>query len=770
MVCLPQASTLVPFALPQLFARQRAGRMFRRFFLLLPVWVCLFVPQLQLHQAHAAAFGAAAQSCDPGAQSCAPGATLVPPGPVGCGPAAGGATVCGKGPATLGNPSGTNQGAGNPINLINGNKYQREDDLPALPGVLGLEIVRHYNSAYSTPGTTTGILGRGWKLSYETDLYVIGETLQIVQADGTRIIFNRDPANRSLCSTADPANGRMRIESGSRDNTYIWTWTNGRELRFDSRGKLVQIAAPTGEFVSLLRDPGGLLLQVTDPQGRQLQLQYPARADTPRNQFQGVAGIVSPVGVFAYRYGSAEQAGTATSARSGSDATMSKKISSTIANLVAVTYPDQRSGRVYHYEDARWPTFLSGISSTVNSLGNSTGKTDIRRTATFLYDINGRAILTVRGPPARLRTDADGTPLEPARLEEGTGIGQVVLDFATPGMTVLTNGLNQKTIYRHAIVAGQYRLLEVRGAGCSQCGEVNVRYGYDKLGRLTERTRLDDAGAPIQTVVTQRDAIGRPVTITRAAYQAGHPGPPQVQLRYAYPSGSTADTPILIARPSVVPGRQHQLRIEYNDRAQPVRVTETGFAPVDTRAQADFEPNPDAALETTRVTRYRYHAINGRSVLAEIDGPLKNGPANSPADSDITRIEWRPDGAMIETIVQPGNRTTHLGYDKEGARRLSKSTGADGVVTQLAYDFSGALTQLRRGGAVTRFHPQGPDSATEVQSADGQTMRIAFNSLHDVTSITDRHDRIDLQRDTEGALVGARLHEPDGMPAQDALR
>ena len=47
---------------------------------------------------------------------------------------------------------GANSGAGNPINVMTGNKYQREDDLPALPGVLGLEIVRHYNSAYSAPG------------------------------------------------------------------------------------------------------------------------------------------------------------------------------------------------------------------------------------------------------------------------------------------------------------------------------------------------------------------------------------------------------------------------------------------------------------------------------------------------------------------------------------------------------------------------------------------------------------------------------------------
>lgn len=56
-------------------------------------------------------------------------------------------------------------GVGNPINVITGNKYQKEVDLPALPGVLGLEIVRHYNSSLSGPRALPGPVGRGWRLS-----------------------------------------------------------------------------------------------------------------------------------------------------------------------------------------------------------------------------------------------------------------------------------------------------------------------------------------------------------------------------------------------------------------------------------------------------------------------------------------------------------------------------------------------------------------------------------------------------------------------------
>jgi Domain of unknown function (DUF6531) len=41
------------------------------------------------------------------------------------------------------------EAAGNPINVTNGNKYQREVDMPALPGVLGLELVRHYKYVWT---------------------------------------------------------------------------------------------------------------------------------------------------------------------------------------------------------------------------------------------------------------------------------------------------------------------------------------------------------------------------------------------------------------------------------------------------------------------------------------------------------------------------------------------------------------------------------------------------------------------------------------------
>ncbi len=116
-------------------------------------------------------------------------------------------------------------GAGNPIDLITGNKYQQETDLAALPGVLGLELKRIYNSRSGYPG----LVGARWRMSYEAVLYDLGGQLQIVQPDGRRLTFQRGVnGHAALCSSPSPQDGQVRIErSADGDTVYHWRWPNG---------------------------------------------------------------------------------------------------------------------------------------------------------------------------------------------------------------------------------------------------------------------------------------------------------------------------------------------------------------------------------------------------------------------------------------------------------------------------------------------------------------------------------------------------------------
>ena len=577
----------------------------------------------------------------------APGAALACPDDGG--PTCGG----GAGAPAAQTTTSVNIGAGNPINVITGNKYQREDDLPALPGVLGLEIVRHYNSRFSTPSATPGVVGRGWKLSYETELAVAGDTLRVWQADGSSFMFRRDLANQALANGADPANGSIAIHrNGAGRDEYLWRWADGRELSFDQRGKLVQIKAATGEILSLLYDAKGLLVKVTDPQGRSLRLAYPDRHGGARaDRFRGAHSIDSPVGRFSYEYGNAPPKGAAIAPPY------------LLANLARVRYPAAGAGRQYHYEDAAHPTLLTGI--TIEGPG-ADGKSAAQRYATFGYQADGRAVLSTHAGK----------------------VDRVTLDFEQPGLTVVTNSVGEKTIYRYATVGDDLRLLEVRGAGCALCGPANERYRYDARGRLVETSTLDARGAALQSRRTELDFHGRPVLVSRVDYVNGKAQPARWQLRYEYAAAGAAG-PTLIARPSVVPGKEATQRFTYDARGQRLSMTESGWTPA--------VDGGDAARPVSRTTRYGYRVVNGRSLLAMIDGPLSNGPANSPADSDITLIAYDDQG-RIRTMTAPGNVVTTIAERDEAARPVvvTQNDGSRLLRQQVARDARGAVTTVRQ--------------------------------------------------------------------------
>ncbi|MDB5758846.1 MAG: hypothetical protein JWM30_2135, partial [Burkholderia sp.] len=220
-----------------------------------------------------------------------------------CGPGVAGSPCATGQVAGMDSTGGVDQAAGNPINIITGNKYQLEADMPALPGVMGLELVRHYNSRLAAPGMPLQGIGHGWQLSYDTRLHALGDTLQIVQADGARMIFARTAWRRSLCTTADPAQGLVRIlEDGGRP-AYRWSWPNGRELSFDHNGRLTRIADSSGMAVRIERLADGRISAVTDPQGRSMTFHYLHRKDDAPGRYRGVQSVDTPVGRFLYDYG-----------------------------------------------------------------------------------------------------------------------------------------------------------------------------------------------------------------------------------------------------------------------------------------------------------------------------------------------------------------------------------------------------------------------------------------------------------------------------------
>jgi RHS repeat-associated protein len=711
-------------------------------------------------------------ACPPNT-SCVPGTPpIVPPTPPGtCGPGDSGPTCGSDGPASNNSAPSVNIGAGNPINIMNGNKYQREVDMAPLPGVLGLEIVRHYNSSFSRPHHSNNLVGRGWKLSYETELHVTGTSFQVIQADGARLIFHRDAKNPSLCASTNPADGVLNEVQTSRGKEYTWRWTNGRELTFNEKGKLVQILAPGGQFVTVQYDARGLLRTVTDPQGRSLRLHYAEKGDTS-GRFRGVQAIDSPVGRFAYSYGSAMPKGA-----EGDSAIV-------LANLTKVSMPV--GARHYHYEDARFPTLLTGISELT---GGGTAPARWERIATYGYDANGKGNLSVRGLPATLARTTSGALAQPAVLVAGSGIDQVTLDHSRGGQTTVTNSRGQTTVYRYAISGAGYRLLEVRGAGCAACGETNVRYTYDQAGRMTGTTNLDAEGNPVASSEAVLDSLGRTVRVTRTIYQNGKPVSAHWQRRFEYAGESTQ--PSLIGRPSVIPGKEHVTLMRYAETGAaaglPVEVTERGFAP---------SPDERAIVAITRTMSYRYNRYGQQTA---VDGPLPNAAQGAdPANSDITHTDYDPKNKLAVRTTLPGNvvtevlerdaalrptlvrttdgtlvRTTATRYNWRGQpEEVSIVSGAGDTtlaqVTRYRYDLSGRLSALIQPDGTTVTPGQSESSGQAIHvAAHGATAPAALSGTR---VETDWSSRPVAWTDPEGGTALRAAWGPIGTAAESMIQ
>lgn len=652
-----------------------------------------------------------------GGESAMPSTGLMLP-PIGsssmsCVPSPGGATCGGDGPATQGDASGggVDVGAGNPINVTNGNKYQLEVDLRPLPGVLGIEIVRHYNSALSGIRGRNGLVGRGWRLSYETTLHLVRDAIHVVQADGSRLVFRRSPTNPTRYLGDDPARGFVQAGSAADADAFLWHWTRGdnagRTLAFDRNGRLIRITAATGEFVSLFYDPLGALRKVTDPQGRSLDFHYPDRRQAlAAGRYTGVERITSPDGDFLYAYG--------TESLPGEDAAT---ITARRLALISVTEPGASGPalqRRYHYEDPRHPTLLTGISIDVS---DRAGSRTSRRISTYGYDVTGRAVLSARGGSETLENDVTSPTDDMVRLKF-----DVQPSPGRPGTTVLTDAHGQITRYRIGVIGGRNRVLEARGAGCWRCGEVNVRYRYDVQGRLIEKVTLaPDDGRAFGALRIRRDHLGRMLQIDHIDYSPGKPDVARMVQRFEYVDDNPR--PSLVARPSTFAGRERRLFLQFNAQGQIVKAHETGYAPLvgPDRQAKDWEP-------IERTITFRYDRVNGRSVLAEIDGPLPNGPSASPADSDITRYTYDEAGNHIVAASHPQKLSEHFRYDVVG--RVVTHLPIDGVAIHIDRDARGRPTRWRRGEAVVEVIRDDRGRPIRITRADGEIFVLGHDGRY----------------------------------------
>ncbi len=154
-----------------------------------------------------------------------------------------------------------------PVNIILGNYYCKDTDLKLEDHGPSLEIIRYYNSL----DDRTGILGKSWRINYESTLEKRdGGEVAVTYPDGHSVVFS-------------PVNGTNRYEGPPRifdvvyknvDNTYNLKQKNKITYKYDDKGKLIAITDKNSNTLTIEYNGSGNLYRVISASGKTLTFTY----------------------------------------------------------------------------------------------------------------------------------------------------------------------------------------------------------------------------------------------------------------------------------------------------------------------------------------------------------------------------------------------------------------------------------------------------------------------------------------------------------------
>lgn len=486
---------------------------------------------------------------------------------------------------------------GNPIQPGSGEKQESASDwIDAAPHPLSL--TRHYRSA----GNVDSGLGGHWSHNFAGSA-VPGDTEAVVRlGDGSKVLFQRiggvwQSDNRRDSLSADAAG--VLYTRASDETRY----------QFDAAGRLESIAQRNGWAMSLAYSAGGQLTSVTNAFGRSLQFSYSGSR---------ITGITTSDGTIAYGYDAA-------------------------ARLASVTHPDG-AARSYHYEDARWPLALTGIT-------NEAGQ----RFASFSYDAAGRATGSQHAGGAQSYNISYADPGNPTgSLMAGNTVDPSI--YRATAQVTDPLGNSRTVVYQGG--DGQVRLL-----GASSALEGNQIANRTFVGSMLPESETDFLG--VQTLYTWDLSRQLKLATTEAAGRA---------------EGRTTQT------------QWHP------DFRLPVLVTETGRSTTysyDSLGNKLSETISDTATGEARTWQWTYNDKSLADTMTEPKGGIWHygydnaGNRTSSSNPLGQQTSYTYDAAgRVLSQAEPNGLVTSYTYDARG-RLIAQNRG--GEVSSFNYTPTGQL-------------------------------------------------------------------------------
>ncbi|WP_232528139.1 RHS repeat-associated core domain-containing protein [Stenotrophomonas maltophilia] len=578
---------------------------------------------------------------------------------------------------------------GNPCDPTTGDKSQPELDFD-----LGwVSFGRHYHSLSSTAG---GALGTGWTHSHNLRLtagvddstFPPSPELKVglIGADGGQTAFQKVGASYE----AMDGSGDRAVQQGTN-----WQLSRaGERILFDAAGLMQHRDFEDGTTLLYAYDNRSRLLSITHSTGRRVDVQYLVPGDDALISALMVAG--QPVVSYAY---------------------------SPAGELIRATYADGAS-RTYHYEDARFPGYLTGITAE-----------DSQRYSWYGYDTQGRVTCS--------RHSGDCSQAD-------VGIDGVRLEYTPAGTTIVTDALGKQSTY--ALTASGASGLPRKVNGITESnGSITRAY----LPEATDFRRRLQSVTDRRGVVTQyayaeaSDAAAGTVSVTTTTEATGTPDQRISEARVAMDSNRLVQQTV----------GNRETRIARNARLQPttitVRDTLTGDTRVTTQTYCEAE-GPECPLvgllrsvdgprgDVADVSTYAYYTAD--------DAGCATSGACSYRKGDLRSVT-NALGQTVETLA----------YDVLGRPLSAKD--ANGVVTDYTYHARGWPTSITVRGATTA-----EDRVTQISYwPTGQVQQITEPDGSSVTYVYDAAQRLTDIADNSGNTIHYALDNAGNRLKEDTL-
>jgi RHS repeat-associated protein len=659
-----------------------------------------------------------------------------------------------------------------PVNTATGAVTENVTDV-AFPGSgATFSLTRYYRSDATS---TSGLLGKGWSLSFEAALNVATDTITLVDSDGAQVVFTKGPDGTFTAPRP------IRYTLTARSSGYSLKDIDGNVRIFDADGRLTAVQDSDGHGLALAYT-SGVLSTVTDTADRTEsfdvdpttgELRDIALHDGRSVRFGYVGGQLTTVtgtdgGTTTYTYNAAGQLATTVDAN---DQTVAQntydaatgRISSQIgadgkethfawtpnsdapngsgesdmtapdggvwtdvyqAGVLMESFDPVGSGSLREYDTKlNVAVSLDGnfvpTQMTYDSFGNISTATVDDRTEKWDYDESDRLKIHIDGRGFSTTYAYDGAS---TRLKtESSPTGTTTYTYTASGQVETeTTPAGAETIYGYDADGNQTSVTDPDGDVTTSA--------YDSSGRLKAQTdprgNVDGADKAEFTTTYEYDASGRLKTVTDAL---GH------ATSYTYDDNGNVKTvtdPLgnvtaygydAFNRQTSVEGPDHNKSTTEYDSAGNVTASDDQLGNRTTYGYDDADNlvsmttprgNVDGADKDAYTTTYGYDGDGNQ--ISEVDP--------SGAETDTVYDDF----GQIVSVTDPLGQVTATAYDDDGD--IASTTDPLGNVTTYTYDDADRQKTVRDPlGNVTTYGYDSDGHRTSETTPMGYTTTWTFD-------------------------------------------